>query len=90
MKCDNITEMFYMPVKFDNVFGHFNDFTWIFHENAPNLSVEKWRHKVKCIPAFFINFARNSRNDGKNVKYVLNWYNYVEVEKYLVGKIRFR
>ena len=37
MKTINITEMFYIHVKFDNILRPFNDFTGISIENGQNL-----------------------------------------------------
>ena len=35
----NINEIFYQPVKFENICKHINDFTGIFPESIQNLSV---------------------------------------------------
>ena len=39
MNTDNINKLFYIPVKFDNILKHVNDFDGIFPENIQNLSV---------------------------------------------------
>ena len=39
MSTNNITEIFFIPVAFDNIFRHIDDFTEIFPENVQNLSV---------------------------------------------------
>ena len=46
--------MFYIHVKFDTIIRQINDFKRNFPYNVQNLSVQKWRNKVKCIPAFFV------------------------------------
>lgn len=51
MYTNNITEKFYLPIKFDNIYRHKNNYTGIYSVNVQNISV---LNESKVHPCIFI------------------------------------